>query len=367
MSFLKLMNVTKKFKDLRAVDRVNLSVEKGEFLVVLGPSGSGKSTLLRLIAGLEDPDEGDIILEGVRINDIDPKDRDIAMVFQSYAIYPHMTVHSNIEFPLRMRGVPKNERDRKVREAAELLGIKHLLGKKAWQLSGGEQQRVALARALVRNPKLFLLDEPLSNLDAKLRIRLRFELRKLLHDELRITTIHVTHDQVEAMTMADRIAVMNQGAIVQVGTPSEIFNKPRNLFVATFVGAPSMNLLRARVINEHTLLVGDLVIRTEKILRLENKEVILGIRPQHLTIEKTGIGIKCRVGSFENLGEEVILHLETTEGEIQVVMSWRNLQDITLGQELLSKPIDKLYIFNEENKELLDVIEPNEYTLSIKH
>ncbi|MFN3268521.1 MAG: ABC transporter ATP-binding protein, partial [Zestosphaera sp.] len=317
--------------------------------------------------GLEDPDEGDIILEGVRINDIDPKDRDIAMVFQSYAIYPHMTVHGNIEFPLRMRGVPKNERDRKVREAAELLGIKHLLGKKAWQLSGGEQQRVALARALVRNPKLFLLDEPLSNLDAKLRIRLRFELRKLLHDELRITTIHVTHDQVEAMTMADRIAIMNQGAIVQVGTPSEIFNKPRNLFVATFVGAPSMNLLRARVINGHTLLVGDLVIRTEKILRLENKEVILGIRPQHLTIEKTGIGIKCRVGSFENLGEEVILHLETTEGEIQVVMSWRNLQDITLGQELLSKPIDKLYVFSEENKELLDVIEPNEYTLSIKH
>ncbi len=367
MSFLRLVNVTKKFKDLRAVDRINLSVEKGEFLVVLGPSGSGKSTLLRLIAGLEDPDEGDIILDGVRINDIDPKDRDIAMVFQSYAIYPHMTVHGNIEFPLRMRGVPKNERDRKVREAAELLGIKHLLEKKAWQLSGGEQQRVALARALVRNPKLFLLDEPLSNLDAKLRIRLRFELRKLLHDELRITTIHVTHDQVEAMTMADRIAVMNQGAVVQVGTPSEIFNKPRNLFVATFVGAPSMNLLRARVINGHTLSVGDLVIRTEKILRLENKEVILGIRPQHLTIEKTGIGIKCRVGSFENLGEEVILHLETTEGEIQVVMSWRNLQDITLGQELLSKPIDKLYIFNEENKELLDVIEPNEYILSIKH
>jgi ABC-type sugar transport systems, ATPase components len=261
MAFLKLVNLTKKYGKYTAVDRVNLEVDKGEFLVILGPSGSGKSTILRLIAGLEDPDEGDIILDGVRINDIDPKDRDIAMVFQSYAIYPHMTVYHNIEFPLKMRKIPIEDRKRKVREVAELLGISHLLEKKAWQLSGGEQQRVALARALVRNPKLFLLDEPLSNLDAKLRVKLRFELRKLLHDELKITTIYVTHDQVEAMTMADRIAVINEGRLIQVDTPLKIYEKPRNIFVATFIGTPPMNLLPGAIEDDYILITSGFKLR----------------------------------------------------------------------------------------------------------
>lgn len=365
MPFLELINVTKMFRDVEAVKGVSLSVEKGEFLVVLGPSGSGKSTLLRLIAGLEDPDEGDIVLNGVRINEIDPKDRDIAMVFQSYAIYPHMTAFENIEFPLRMRRAPADERRRKVKEAAELLGITHLLEKKAWQLSGGEQQRVALARALVRNPKLFLLDEPLSNLDAKLRVRLRFELRRLLHDRLGITTIYVTHDQVEAMTMADRIAVMNRGAVVQVGSPPEIFNRPRNLFVATFVGAPPMNLLRARALDDRTLAVGDLVISARRALRLGEAGLVLGIRPQHLVVGNGGAGIKCRLSSFENLGEDVVLHLETQEGEMQAMSTWSALREVAVGQEIVAKPIGRLYIFSEDSEELLDVIEPGEYALGL--
>ncbi|MEM2204248.1 MAG: ABC transporter ATP-binding protein [Sulfolobales archaeon] len=357
--------MSKRYKNTEAVKKVSLSVEKGEFLVILGPSGSGKSTLLRLIAGLEDPDEGDIVLEGIRINDIDPKDRNIAMVFQSYAVYPHMTVYGNIEFPLRMRKIPENERKRKVREVAELLGITHLLEKKAWQLSGGEQQRVALARALVRDPKLFLLDEPLSNLDAKLRTRLRFELRRLLHDELKITTLYVTHDQVEAMTMADRIAIMNQGSLVQVDTPFEIFNRPRNIFVATFVGTPSMNLLKAEVINQHTISLNGFIINVKKKLEIRPGRIILGIRPQHLTVTSDGTGFRCRVTGFENLGEEVILRLDTSREEIQVVAPWRVLRKIIPGQELTVRPIDKLYMFSEDSSELLAVIEPNEYTIPL--
>lgn len=362
MKFLEIVNLTKTFKNHVAVNNVSLSVDKGEFVVILGPSGSGKSTLLRLIAGLEDPDSGDIYLDGVRINDVDPKDRDIAMVFQTYAIYPHMTVYQNIEFPLRMRKVPIEERRKKIREVAELLKITHLLEKKAWALSGGEQQRVALARALVRNPKLFLLDEPLSNLDAKLRVKLRFELRKLLHDELGITTLYVTHDQVEAMTMADKIAIMNEGKIIQFGTPPEVFNNPKNLFVATFIGTPPMNILRGKWVKPGHLLIGDIKVIPKQSLDLA-ENVVIGIRPQHLAITRDGPGIKGIVTSYENLGEEVILHVDTPAGEVQLLVPWSELRELSRGTEMRIRPVDKVYVFNESTGDLIKILNVNEYSI----
>lgn len=361
MTFLRIVNLTKRYGRHIAVNKVSLVVNKGEFLVVLGPSGSGKSTLLRLIAGLEDPDEGDIFLDNTRINDIDPKDRDIAMVFQSYAIYPHMTVYQNIEFPLRMRKIPEQERRKRIREIADLLNISHLLEKKAWQLSGGEQQRVALARALVRNPKLFLLDEPLSNLDAKLRIRLRFELRKLLHDDLKITTIYVTHDQVEAMTMADKIAVMNEGRLVQIGEPSEIYNSPRNIFVATFIGTPPMNIIPG-LVKENKLVIEDTVIKLNRSLR-HSEKILVGIRPQHMEISNQELGVKGRIISYEYLGEDLILHVEVANRDVQVLVSAQDKPDMLLNQIVYLRPRGRIYIFSEETGELIDIIEDREYSL----
>jgi len=279
---VELRNITKKFGDIVAVKNANLKINRGEFFVFLGPSGSGKSTLLRIIAGLDDPDEGEVLIDGIRVNELDPSQRDIAFVFQNYALYPHMTAYDNIAFPLRMRKVPKEQIHASVLEVANMLGITHLLSKYPYQMSGGEQQRVALARAIVRRPRVFLLDEPLSNLDAKLRVRLRFELRKLLHDQLQTTTIYVTHDQTEAMTMADRIAVINKGEILQVDSPSRLYEYPANTFVAGFIGTPPMNLLSGKI-REQTLEIGNLKIRAS-LPDIQSQEVIIGIRPQDLEI-----------------------------------------------------------------------------------
>jgi multiple sugar transport system ATP-binding protein len=227
---------------VRAVDGIDLATEEGEYLVLLGPSGCGKTTLLRMIAGLEQPTSGDVLIDGHVVSGLPPRARQVAMVFQSYALYPHKSVYANIVFPLRATKVPKEERDRKVRWAAELLGIAHLLARKPRQLSGGERQRVALARALVRQPKVFLLDEPLSNLDAKLRASARDELKRF-QDEIGTTTIYVTHDQAEAMGLGDRIAVLSQGRVRQVGPPVEVYDDPADTFVATFIGSPPMNLV----------------------------------------------------------------------------------------------------------------------------
>jgi len=246
MARVELRNVTKKFGKVVAVDRASLVVDDKEFFSLLGPSGCGKTTLLRIIAGLEFPDEGDVLIDDRVVTRLPPKDRDVAMVFQNYALYPHMTAFDNIAFPLAVRrrelNLSKDEIRKRVVEVARLLNIEELLKRYPSQLSGGEQQRVALARALVRRPKVWLLDEPLSNLDAKLRIIMRSELKKL-QKTLGITTIYVTHDQVEAMSMADRIAVMNKGRVLQVGTPDELYHKPADTFVATFIGAPPMNLI----------------------------------------------------------------------------------------------------------------------------
>ncbi|QBS36763.1 ABC transporter ATP-binding protein [Thermaerobacter sp. FW80] len=246
MARVQLVEVTKRFGSTVAVDRVSLDIADGEFLVLVGPSGCGKSTLLRLIAGLEDVTEGEIYIDDRNVNDVPPKDRDVAMVFQNYALYPHMTVYDNMAFGLRMRKVPRDEIDRRVRQAAETLGLTHLLKRRPAQLSGGQRQRVALGRAIVRDPKVFLMDEPLSNLDAQLRVQMRTELARL-HQRLGTTTIYVTHDQVEAMTLGDRIAVLRDGKLQQVATPHEIYARPANVFVASFIGSPPMNFVRGQV------------------------------------------------------------------------------------------------------------------------
>lgn len=284
-----MRDVTKRFGATLAVDRLDLEVQDREFLVLVGPSGCGKTTALRMIAGLEDPTEGEVHIGGRCVNDLAPKDRDVAMVFQSYALYPHMSVQDNMGFGLRMRKTPRPEIKRRVEEAAQMLSIGHLLKRKPRELSGGERQRVALGRAIVRQPQAFLMDEPLSNLDAKLRIQTRAELIRL-HRRLGITTVYVTHDQTEAMTMGDRIAVLNHGLLQQLAPPLEVYRRPANLFVAGFIGSPPMNLLEARLVSHD----GELLVQAGEIrLRLpdthaaatrdlDGAQVVFGIRPENI-------------------------------------------------------------------------------------
>ena len=294
MSFLNIENVTKSYGTLEVLHRVDIAVEKGEFLVLVGPSGCGKSTLLNMIAGLEGISSGTISIDGRIINDVHPSKRNIAMVFQSYALYPNMTVAQNITFGMEMHAVPKPERDRKLAEVAKLLQIDHLLARKPGQLSGGQRQRVAMGRALVRNPDVFLFDEPLSNLDAKLRVDMRTEMKKL-HQRLKDTIVYVTHDQIEAMTLSTRIAVMNKGHVQQLGTPKEIYDTPANMFVAGFMGSPSMNLLPAVLRADGDGLAAELTDAAGAPLRLRlsqdgpvlrgyiDRPVVLGIRPEAVT------------------------------------------------------------------------------------
>ncbi|MEP6623601.1 MAG: ABC transporter ATP-binding protein [Acidimicrobiia bacterium] len=284
MGRVSLQGVTKKFGDVVAVDHLDLEVADREFLVLLGPSGCGKSTALRMIAGLEELTEGTITIGDRVVNDVEPKDRDLAMVFQSYALYPHLSVRKNIEFPLRTRGVPKETRAATVADAADSLGLTGLLDRKPGQLSGGQRQRVALARAIVRDPEAFLMDEPLSNLDAKLRVETRAELVEL-QQRLAATVIYVTHDQVEAMTMGDRIAVMSEGVLQQVGPPQEVYARPANLFVARFIGTPPMNTIPGAVAGA-------------------NADVVVGVRPEHVTVGARGSGIDATVALIESLGHE---------------------------------------------------------------
>ncbi|EKP95132.1 ABC transporter ATP-binding protein [Thermaerobacter subterraneus] len=295
MAEVRLVDVTKRFGSTVAVDRVSLDIADGEFLVLVGPSGCGKSTLLRLIAGLEDVTEGQVYIGDRVVNDVPPKDRDVAMVFQNYALYPHMTVYDNMAFGLRMRKVPRDEIDRRVRQAAETLGLTNLLKRRPAQLSGGQRQRVALGRAIVRDPKVFLMDEPLSNLDAQLRVQMRTELARL-HQRLGTTTIYVTHDQVEAMTLGDRIAVLRDGKLQQVATPQDIYARPANVFVASFIGSPPMNFIRGvveRIDGEVRFAGGGLSCRLKGELAEtagaclssgdgHRREVLLGVRPEHI-------------------------------------------------------------------------------------
>jgi len=304
MSFLDLKNVTKIYPNgTKAVHETSLSIEEGEFMVFVGPSGCGKSTLLRMVAGLEDITEGEITLDGNLMNEVDPSERDIAMVFQNYALYPHMNVYNNLAYGLKNRGIDKQTIEQKVNDAAKLLQISDYLQRKPSMLSGGQRQRVAMGRAIVRNPKIFLFDEPLSNLDAKLRIQMRLEIKKL-QQKVGVTSIFVTHDQTEAMTLADKLAVINNGVIEQLSTPIEIYNNPKSLFVAGFIGSPQMNFMEGELKN-NTLSAEGFEIKNVK--SDYNGEVTLGIRPEHLLQSDNGL-INLTVDLVEQLGSDNLVY-----------------------------------------------------------
>ena len=363
MAQVTLKDVRKVFdKDVVAVDDANIEIQDREFVVLVGPSGCGKSTTLRMVAGLEEMTSGEIYIDGKLVNDIPPKDRDIAMVFQNYALYPHMTVYQNMAFGLKLRKYPKEEIETRVRDAAEILGIQDLLERKPKALSGGQRQRVAVGRAIVRKPKVFLFDEPLSNLDAKLRVQMRTEISKL-HTSLEATMIYVTHDQVEAMTMGGRIVVMKDGRIQQNDTPLSLYNKPVNKFVAGFIGSPSMNFVQGTLVAEGGGLVFD-----EGNLRLPlpkehhdalkdhvGKEVTLGIRPEDIhdpdsmgrSVE--AVEIEALVEVVEPMGNEVFLYLTT--GKSSFVARVDPVHIPTVKQRVrLAAEIDKAHFFDRETE-----------------
>lgn len=308
MASVSLNSVTKQWGDVKGVDNQSLEIADKEFLVLLGPSGCGKTTTMRMIAGLEEPSSGDIHIGERRVNDDLPKDRDIAMVFQNYGLYPHMSVEQNIAYPLKVRGTPKEAIAERVLRAAEQVELVPLLKRKPKALSGGQRQRVALARAIVRTPKVFLMDEPLSNLDAKLRVSMRAELKNLSH-KLKITTVYVTHDQIEAMTLADRVAVMSSGRIQQLGPPEEIYNDPVNLFVASFIGSPAMNLIKGDIVDSvFSTADGTKIIMPPECPITTRSEVVLGIRPEDITVVDTGDGdVDASVFAVENTGDSVLV------------------------------------------------------------
>jgi multiple sugar transport system ATP-binding protein len=325
MSDIKFVGIRKEYaKNVVAVDDFNLDVSDNEFIVLVGPSGCGKSTTLRMVAGLEDITAGELYIGEELVNNVDPRNRDIAMVFQSYALYPHMTVYDNLGFALKMNKTPKAEIDAKVREAARILDIEDLLKRRPKALSGGQRQRVAIGRAIVRDPQVFLMDEPLSNLDAKLRNQMRAEIIRLRH-RIKTTFIYVTHDQTEAMTLGDRIVIMNNGKIQQVGTPNEVFYYPANIFVAGFIGVPQMNFFNGRLANadgKYSVKTGDAEIAltdtaNEKLRenQISDKDVIVGIRPEHIVIRygadaNNDNSIPAVISVAEPMGSEILLHLD---------------------------------------------------------
>jgi multiple sugar transport system ATP-binding protein len=352
MADVSLEHVTKHFGGAAAaVNDLTLDIRDRELMVLLGPSGCGKTTGLRMVAGLERPDSGEIRIGGRRVNEVEPKDRDVALVFQSYALYPHMTVHDNMLYPLKVRRMSRAEREQRVRQAAELLRITSLLERKPRQLSGGEQQRVALGRAIVREPRVFLMDEPLSNLDAKLRVHTRAEL-KALQQQLGTTTVFVTHDQAEAMTLADRIAVMNAGSLQQVGTPDDVYDRPANLFVAQFMGSPPMNTLPVERANGELVTEGGWRFPTPHGLSPEGS-LTLGIRPEDITLSLTpdNGAFPAAVFVSEPLGNEVIVNVLVGETVVKVRAdpSVRPKRD---DRVYLKAHLDRMHVFGDDGRRL---------------
>ena len=361
MANLKINDINKNFGSTEVLKGINLDINDGDFLVLLGPSGCGKSTLLNTIAGLETSNSGDILIDDYRVNDMEPSDRDIALVFQSYALYPAMTVKRNVTFGLEQRKTPKDKIEESLNRVSSLLKINELLERKPSQLSGGQRQRVAMGRALVRDPKVFLFDEPLSNLDAKLRVEMRREIKKL-HQNLKTTVVYVTHDQTEAMSLGTNIAIMNHGVIQQCDTPKNIYNTPNNIFVADFIGSPSMNLIKGKLINQN----GELFFISNDQTKIplnnynfrnkineDEKEITLGIRPEHIYIEKNAsdnFEIKVKSELSEYIGHEQIITFDFS-GQ-QLLGKFSSTIDIDINKEFkLNMDINQFSVFDTLTEE----------------
>ena len=349
MSKITIKNLEKSFNNNKVIKNFNINISDGEFIVLVGPSGCGKSTLLRMISGLESIDQGEIYLDTKLINNLIPSKREIAMVFQSYALYPHMNVFENMSFGLKMEKIPKNEIHEKVKSAATTLQIEDLLERKPKQLSGGQRQRVAIGRAITRNPKVFLFDEPLSNLDAALRSEMRVEISKL-HKKLKSNIIYVTHDQIEAMTLADRIVVLNNGIIEQFGTPNDIYSDPNNIFVAEFIGSPKMNIIK---INKDQIINSNTIELFKNKITFENfefkDEIYLGVRPENISIKDDNeIKLDVKVDLIENLGFEKIIYTKISGNEIIIKSS----ENGTVQSLKISFSKDKVLFFDKSKKRI---------------
>ncbi|QFU17162.1 ABC transporter ATP-binding protein [Microvirga thermotolerans] len=351
MADVSIRNIRKSFGPVAIIKGVDIDIRDGEFVILVGPSGCGKSTLLRMIAGLEDITEGEIRIGSRVVNDVPPKDRDIAMVFQSYALYPHMTVAENMAFSLKLKGTPKAEIDRRVKEAAAALGLVPLLDRHPRQLSGGQRQRVAMGRAIVRDPQVFLFDEPLSNLDAKLRVQMRAEIKEL-HQRLRTTTVYVTHDQIEAMTMADKIVVMHDGVVEQIGAPLELYDRPANLFVAGFIGSPAMNFVQGTLGGQGIVLESGAVLPLESRPGLaDGSRLTVGIRPEHLQIVPAGTpgAIPATVSVVEPTGSDTTVIARAEGGSLTVVV--RDRVALRPSEPVALKPLaHQAHLFDAEGK-----------------
>ena len=350
MTAVTLEHVSKQFNSLTVVDDVSLSINESELMVLVGPSGCGKSTTLRMIAGLEETSSGTIQIGGRDVTNLEPRDRNVAMVFQNYALYPHKSVYDNLAFGLKMRRVDKAEIDKSVRRAAAVLGIEPLLMRRPSQLSGGQMQRVALGRALVREPDTFLLDEPLSNLDAKMRVQMREEIARL-HTQTRVSMIYVTHDQVEAMTLGDRICVMRAGQVQQVGAPLKVYNEPANTFVAGFIGSPEMNLLNGEIVSGPSFQAGELSVALSSerfILPTVGTPVTLGIRPEHVHVLPHTRGLAARVSMIERFGAQMSIVAQTGIGRVTAM---------TIGDEQLQAGAEIGFDFDANRLHLFSAVE----------
>lgn len=372
LTTLSIRNLTKKYGHLAALENFSLEINSGEFMVLLGPSGCGKTTVLRCIAGLTDITSGEIHIGGELVNKLPPKDRDVAMVFQNYSLYPHMNVYDNIAFPLKMRKLQKNQIDDRVQKIADLLNISNLLQRKPKEISGGQMQRVALGRALVREPKIFLMDEPLSNLDAKLRTEMRVEIKKL-QKKVGITTLYITHDQAEAMSMADHVGIMNSGKMLQLDSPQKVYNEPANQFVASFIGVPPMNFLKFRITREKTMLLKlddgttdkqdyEFIISNPDVLsniaNISEEKIELGIRPKDIIFLESdekfeGLKLKGEITYVESLGDESIAELRLGQSSLKVSNVLSRMDNLIVGTEAtFGIKYDKINLFSSSGERI---------------
>jgi len=373
LTTLSIRNLTKRYGNLTALENFSLEIDSGEFMVLLGPSGCGKTTVLRCIAGLTDISSGEIYIGDEIVNKLPPKDRDVAMVFQNYSLYPHMNVYDNIAFPLKMRKTDKNQINDRVQEIASLLNINNLLKRRPKEISGGQMQRVALGRALVREPKVFLMDEPLSNLDAKLRTEMRIEIKKL-QKKVAITTLYITHDQAEAMSMADNVAIMEAGKMLQLGSPQKVYNEPANQFVGSFIGNPPMNFLKFRVVRDKYMFLkpdnGDSdknynksMVQVPAVLstiidRTREENIVLGIRPKDITVLRNnegfdGLKLKGEVTYIELFGDDSVAELKLGQASLKISNVASRIDDLIIGKEAaLGVKYDKISLFTSSGERI---------------